>query len=484
MVNWCELRGGSIQKCENICISKDVIIFLRLYRVIWVLLKNAFMKKIFLLAFLLFRCAACYAQTIATIAGTDSAGYNGDNIPALTARLDHPTFLLVDGMDNILFADTDNHRVRKISPSGIITTIAGTGSSGYNGDGILATDAKLDSPVGIAVDATGNVYIADNYNSRIRKVNGAGIISTIAGKETYGFSGDNGSATAAELDYPHGIAIDGIGNIYIADFNNDCIRKINTAGIISTIAGHGTNLPGDGGAATSANIKKPYGLAVDSEGNIYFAEWDNGRIRKITTSGIIFTVAGKLGGADTDHIPATSAKVESPAGVAVDEIGNVYFCEAYNHVVRKVTTDGIIRRIAGTGAAGYSGDGGLATDAEFRNPVGICLDNAYNIFVAEFGNSRIRRIQSIVGIENNTTNNLGFTLYPNPSTGRFNVTLSGTDGLLATLVISAAVGRIVKTMTITANVPNVITLNEPPGIYCVTAYTAQGVYNTKVVIVK
>src|SRR6185312_2277000 len=256
----------------------------------------------------------------------------------------------------------------------VITTIAGIGSWGYGGDNGPATSATLFLPTAAAVDSSGNVYIVDYYNNRIRKVTAStGIITTIAGNGAAGYSGDNGPATSAELNYPAGIALDNAGNIYVVDTQNVRIRKITAAtGIITTVAGNGTlGSGGDNGPATSASMAYPDGVAIDNSGNIYIADTDNGMIRKVTAStGVITTIAGTgYVGSSGDNGPATSATLNYPNAVALDGSGNVYIADSANNKIRRITgSTGIITTAAGSGTAGYTGDNGLATSATLNDP--------------------------------------------------------------------------------------------------------------------
>jgi sugar lactone lactonase YvrE len=267
-------------------------------------------------------------DVITTIAGTGSTTYSGDNGQATAAGLKNPFGVALDAAGNVYIADTYNHRIRKATIStGIITTIAGTGTSSYSGDNGPATSATLNNPSGVALDSAGNIYIADLGNSRIRKVTvSTGIISTIAGTGTVSYSGDNGQATSATLNYPFGVGLDTASNVYIADTSNHRIRKVTiSTGIITTFAGTGTaSYSGDNGPATSATLNYPSGVAVDSAGNIYIAATENNRIRKVTVStGIITTIAGSStsGSYSGDNGPATSATLYNPYGVAVDSAG-------------------------------------------------------------------------------------------------------------------------------------------------------------------
>jgi trimeric autotransporter adhesin len=334
---------------------------------------------------------------ISTVAGTGSYGYSGDGGIATSAALSYPRGVATDASGNIYIVDAGNDRIRMVTKSaGIISTVAGTVSYGYSGDGGIATSAKLYSPEGVAIDASGNIYIADTGNSRIRIVTkSTGIISTAAGIGSPGYSGDGGIATSAALNYPYGVAIDASGNIYIADADNYRIRMVTkSTGIISTVAGTGSSgYSGDGGIATSAALSYPYGVAIDASSNIYIADTHNHRIRMVTKStGIISTVAGTVSyGYSGDGGLATSAALNLPRGVAIDASGNIYVADAGNNRIRMVTkSTGIISTVAGTGSYGYSGDGGLATSAALNYPYGVAIDASGNIYIADTHNHRIR----------------------------------------------------------------------------------------------
>ena len=331
---------------------------------------------------------------ITTIAGNGTGGYSGDGGAATAAKLNLPTGVAIDGLGNIYIADNVNNRIRKVNNSGIITTIAGNGSIGYSGDGGLATTAKLYSPTGIAIDSIGNIYIADQYNQRIRKVNTSGIISTIAGNGTAGFSGDGGDATAAKFCYPTDVAIDVFGNVYIVDQYNARVRKVNSSGIITTFAGSGFGgYSGDGGAATAAELMLPRSIATDRSGNVYIADFHNNNIRKVNSSGIISTIAGNgIGGYSGDGGDATSAEINKPYGVTIDGRNNIYIADYGNNRVRKVSSSGVISTVAGIGTGSFSGDGGAATSAELDSPSYVTSDESGNVYIADNYNNRIRRL--------------------------------------------------------------------------------------------
>ena len=346
---------------------------------------------------------------ISTAAGNGIAGYWGDHGPAIDARLKKPHG--VCGYESpapvyLYFSDPSNYQIRRVDlEDNFLTKAAGTIWVGYNGDNILATWANLNYPFGVHVDASGNVLIADTYNHRIRKVNAkTGIITTVAGNGSKGFSGDGGPATSARVRYPFSVYGDSVGNIYIADTYNYRIRKVNAkTGIITTVAGDGSaKFRGDGGLATEASIAKAYDLAVDSEGNLYIADTHNHCIRKVdVTTEIINTVVGQgtKTGFSGDGGLATDALLNTPTGVCVDASGNIYLTDTKNDVVRKVdAATQIINTIAGNGTPGFSGDGGPATQAKLDYPEGVWVDSSGNIFIVDTNNCRIRMVDGNTGI--------------------------------------------------------------------------------------
>jgi len=343
------------------------------------------------------------AGTITTIAGIGTLGFSGDGGAAGKAALGLSVGLAVDNSGNLYVADTQNARLRRISSGGVITTVAGDGLYSYGGDGGSAASAQLSAPHGMAVDSLGNVYIADTTNNRVRMVSPSGIITTVAGSGAQGYSGDGGPAASAALNRPEGVALDFFGNLYIADTNNNAIRKVSTSGTITTIAGgHGYNNTGDGGPATSAALAGPTAvLYQNSGGNLYIADSGSARIR-VVSAGIINTVAGSvLRGYAGDGGVATSAFLNNPSGMALDSQGNLYFADAGNDVIREVTTAGIINTIAGNSTPGYAGDSGAAASAQFNSPFGVAFDAAGNLYVADSLNHRVRKI-NIHGVGVNT----------------------------------------------------------------------------------
>ena len=337
--------------------------------------------------------------TLTLIAGTSRPGYSGDGGAATSAQLNGPQGLAVDSLGNIYVADSLNHSVRMVSPSGVINTLVGTGTPGYTGDGGLANGAQLDLPGGLAFDQYGNLYIADTANNVIRIVTPAGNILTFAGIASAGYSGDGAAANLAQLSSPTDVAVDSMNNVYIADTNNSVIRQVTTDNNIHTFAGDNTlsvmpgnpRSSGDGGAATSATLNQPHGVAVDSSGNVYLSEFGDSKIRKIT-KGIISTIAGTgTYGYTGDGSTATSAELANPWGLSVDSSGNVYIADLANYRIRKIAGTNI-STVAGTGLFSYSGDGGPAARSQMNGPRGVAIDAAGNLYIADTGNNGVRKV--------------------------------------------------------------------------------------------
>jgi uncharacterized protein (TIGR03437 family) len=343
--------------------------------------------------------AFCVGQsfTISTVAGGANPYFysgTGDGAPATGAGLANPCRgVAADGAGNLYIAA--GALIRKVSPDGIVTTLAGGGSS--VGEGVLATQAEL-SPVAIAADAAGNLYIADTAFgiSRIRKVDTTGIINTVAGGAPCCALGDGGPATNAYLAVPYGLAVDAAGNLYIAqvDSNNNLIRKVSANGTVNTVAGGGPCCAlGDGGPATGISLARPIGVAVDIAGNFYIAEANGNRVRKVAPGGIVTTLAGN-GSANSagDGGPAIQAGIDSPANVAADAVGNIYIAQSNDARVRMVTPDGTVATIAGNGTHGFSGDGGPAASATLDRPAGIAIDGQGQVYIAD-ASSDIARVR-------------------------------------------------------------------------------------------
>jgi sugar lactone lactonase YvrE len=385
---------------------------------------------------------------ISTIAGNGISGFSGDGGPAASAKISFPVDVVIDSKGNILFSDSGNNRIRKISPTGIITTIAGTGVPGFSGDGGPATLAKLKGPSGLNLDSVGNLYLADHANQRIRRIDTAGIIHTVAGNGTAGFSGDGAPATSAQLNGPDDVLPDNSGNFYITDHANRRVRKVSSSGIISTFAGNGmAGCSGDGGPATMSGMGKPTGLLMHN-GSLLIGNACQARIRGVNlTTNIISTVLGSVKGFDGNGHTALSSKFLGPAGVMVDnsgnlligdsgnnevrkqnsntkivtavaggylgnggagtlaslnapeysafdKAGNLYIAEANGNRIRKLSSTGLITTFAGMGISGYSGDGGKATSAQLWFPFGVTADSSGSVFIADSGNNVIRKVNT------------------------------------------------------------------------------------------
>jgi uncharacterized protein (TIGR03437 family) len=337
------------------------------------------------------------SNIITTFAGGGITVGSGDGGLATSAVILGPVAVATDSSGNVYFAQTIPDTIRKVNTAGIISTYAGNGNDSYAGDGGPALSASFTDIQGLATDSAGNLYICDPGNARIREVSAAGTVSTFAGNGNLGLSGDGGLATSATLTNPGAVATDSMGNVFIADSSNNVVRKVNSGGIISEVAGGAPTVgyAGDGGPAIGAGMFLPYGVAEDSAGNIYIADVGDHRIRKVNSAGIISTFAGTgVSGYSGDGGPAISAKIGPVAhmGIAADSAGNVYFTDEGNNRVRMVNTAGIISTVAGNGLASFSGDGGPATAAGISNPVDLALDSAGNLYIVDYGNNRIRKV--------------------------------------------------------------------------------------------
>jgi sugar lactone lactonase YvrE len=314
--------------------------------------------------------------------GEDTGGYADG--PGAEAKFKEPTGVAADSAGNVYVADWSNNRIRKISPDGVVTTFAGSGDRAYS-DG-TGEAAKFAGPNGVALDSAGNIYVADRFNHRIRKISPAGVVTTIAGS-TEGYA--DGPVAEAKFNQPTGVTVDSAGNVYVADTGNHRIRKISSAGAVTTIAGSGTAGFADNATGTSAQFNRPFGVAVDSTGNVYVADYDNHRIRKISPAGAVSTLAGNGEQGFADGTGA-AAKFSVPFGVAVDSAGNVYVADTGNNRIRKISPVGVVSTLAGSGEYGYA-DGSLSA-AKFATPRGVAVESAGNIYVADFRNNRIRKI--------------------------------------------------------------------------------------------
>jgi sugar lactone lactonase YvrE len=367
------------------------------------------------------------AQNIATVAGNGVNGFSGDGGAATSAEISSLSGIAMDASGNLYIAEYNNSRIRMVNPSGMISTLAGNGVPGFSGDGGPATAAEINRPNSVATDAAGNVYLSEDNNNRIRKINTSGIITTVAGNGVAGFSGDGGLATSAQLDAPAGLAVDQAGNIYIADYNNHRIRKVNTAGIITTVAGSGVaGYSGDGADAVSAQLHFPNGLAMDKNGVLYIADMYNSCIRQVMPSGVISTIAGTgTAGFSGDGGLATASQLSNPRAVAIDPLGNIYIADYENNRIRKINKAGYISTVAGNGIAGYTGDGAAASTAELYQPISLAVDAGGTVFVGDLGNNRIRKIFLVTNVVDLQSVYESIKLYPVPASTEITARLYG-----------------------------------------------------------
>ena len=345
------------------------------------------------------------AGILTTLAGNGLLSYSSDGTAATAAQLNGPAGVALGPTGIIYLSDTENQRVRSFPAGGSLTTLAGTGEAGFNGEIVTPVKAQLKRPLGVAADARGNWYVADTANNRVRKVEPGGNLFTIAGNGNASYYGDGGPGTKASVNQPEGVAADARGNVYIADTLDHAVRKVAPDGIITTLAGTGQpGYSGDGGPANRARLDHPRGVAVDAEGNIFVADAGNNQIRRIDIAGNISTV--DTGGALSD-----------PHGVAVDNAGNVFIADTGNGVVRRVSPGALVTTIAGNGACCYSGDGGLALEARLNQPWGIAADAGGNVYVADAGNNSVRVLSpvsagSTVSAVTNAASNLAGPVAP------------------------------------------------------------------------
>jgi sugar lactone lactonase YvrE len=436
------------------------------------------MKKLTLPVLLLALSLTAGAQNIKTLAGNGTSGFSGDGGAATAAELGSNYGIALDAAGNLYIADQQNNEIRKISTTGVITSVVGNGRvPGFSGDGAAATAAEIFNPTGVCFDASGNMYIADAGNNRVRMVNTSGIISTVAGNGTAGSSGDLGAATNAELNNPTGVWVSSGGQIFIADEKNNKIRAVVSGTIVTAVGTGAAGFSGDGGAATAAELDYPYSLCQDASGNLYIADEYNDKIRMVNTSGNISTVAGNgTPGYNGDGGNATAAELWYPYDVKFDASGNMYIADEFNERIRLVNTSGKISTVAGDGSFGFSGDGGPATAAELNSPVGVAISAAGNIYISDNGNLRIRETYSTAGV-NNITNNTGMRIYPNPSNGQFNLVITNYQlGAKYNVSVFNMIGEMVYSnqASIQNSTMSVDMNGQPNGVYIVRLQAEDG----------
>jgi len=327
------------------------------------------------------------AGVVTTLAGLAGNWGSADGTGS-AARFDGPNDMAVDSAGNVYVADYNNSTIRKVTPAGMVTTLAGLAGNWGSADG-TGSAARFNDPWGVAVDSAGNVYVADTDNDTIRKVTPAGGVTTLAGSVSYGSA--DGTGSAARFSYPRGVAVDGAGNLYVADRDNHTVRKVTPLGVVTTLAGLASSPGSADGTGTAARFDNPRGVAVDDAGNVYVADTDNHTIRKVTPAGGVTTLAGQAGSSGSVDGTGTAAQFYYPYGVAVDSAGNVYVADTDNHTIRKVTPAGVVTTLAGLAGSSGSADG-TGSAAQFYYPGGVAADSAGNVYVADAWNNTIRKV--------------------------------------------------------------------------------------------
>ena len=431
------------------------------------------------------------AQGIMTTwVGDSTAGYTGDGGPASLAEISGPHDICFDAAHNFYFIDQNNYAIRKVSAStGYISTLAANGMT-FSLDGTVITDS-FGQPAYLCVDGAGNVYFTDDYLNEVFKINGVtGIATVIAGNGIPGYSGDGSVGTNAQLSYPMGICLDASANVYVVDYGNNVIRKINaTTGIITTVAGTGiVAYTGDGGPATAATFSNPMCICIDPSGNLYVADEGNYAIRKIAAAtGIITTIAGNgTYGFSGEGGPATSASIGSIDGICIDAHGDIYIDDISCSCRKISAATGNINIVAGDPyASGYTGDGGSAISELLNEPAGLCVDPSNgNIIIADWGNNRLRKATQpgygATGVKNVTTSSQ-LSIFPNPSSGKFTIQTSAQQKNTG-VDICNTVGEIVYSATINGTQNNIDISTQPAGIYFVKINSADGLQTLKITI--
>ena len=384
-----------------------------------------------LFACLLSLSAPADAQVISTVAGDGTSGYTGDGGFAVSAKLDHPDAVKFDPQGNMYIADEHNNAIRKINTSGVITTIAGNGTADAYGRGGLATAAHLFRPVDLVFDKSGNLYIAEDGNNMISKIATNGLITTFAGNGVNGNAGDSVAATTAQLRNPIGLVFDGIGNLYFSSNGSGTIRKIDTAGYITTIAGTVGVLgnSGDGGPATAAQLGLTGYLAFGPNKDLYIPDYLKHVVRKIDSFGVITTIAGNGAmGTAGDGAPATAANIASPFAVFFSYKNDIYISDRYEDVIRKIdAATGMISTFCGTGVAGFDGDGDIPTSTQFNTDLHLSdSDAAGNYYIADPMNNRVRKIgYHTTGVKQVSNDEPIVTVFPNPAHTLLNISSAG-----------------------------------------------------------
>jgi sugar lactone lactonase YvrE len=420
------------------------------------------------------------AQVITTIVGDGRAFFSGDGSFASKASITTPQGLSIDKTGNIYISDSKNSKIRKVNTSGIIITIAGWGAPGMSGDGGPATAAKINIPSGIVLDKSGNIIFSDSYNHRIRKIDTAGIITTIAGTGLSGYTSDDTLAIHSRLNTPCGLALDDDGNLYIADRMNHRIRKVNTDGIISTVAGMGlAQYSGDGGQATLAAINRPNDVKISPDGDIIIADTYGHAVRKVKKDGTIISIAGSgdgLFGFGGDEGVIGQSRLFYPFSLAIDKTGNIYVADRNNNRIRRIDVTGAIKTVVGTGAGTSSGDGNLAVEATIAVPQSLAVDEVGNLYIGESNKIRFLYLKDY-------KNEAKITFMPNPCFKSTTVFLASMYGEMATINIYNNQGQLVSTTEGPTN-RNITLEFASSGIYNVIAVSKHGKWSGTVVVLQ
>jgi len=431
---------------------------------------------------LLFFCSTGVIQAqvqVSTLAGSGNEAYvNG---VGTLASFYNPVAVATDVAGNVYVADSENNVIRKVTSTGVVTTLAGSGTAAY-ADG-TGTAASFNWPNGIAVDLSGNVYVGDTGNNLIRKITPAGVVTTLAGSVGGGYA--DGTGTAALFIWPFGLDVDASGNVYVADNQNYLIRKITPAGVVTTLAGSLLN-GNTNGTGIAASFNNPSDVAVDASGNIYVADTGNNLIRKITSAGVVTTLAGS-GDYNNLNGTGTAASFNTPFGVAVDALGNVYVADAANNLIRKITPAGVVTTPVGTGF--YGNTNGVGTSASFNNPTGIAVDAFGNVYIADSYNNTIRKITGMLNITTAVipqTSDLDAKLYPIPASNQLTLALTLQSEKYIKLELINIAGN--KVSSIEGNYGygyhelNLSVESLPEGMYVANIYSDNQVINLKIFV--
>lgn len=422
-----------------------------------------FTKQSILLLVLLLSFFSFSQVTVSTFVGNANGSANGTGT---NARFYAPSSIAVDASGNFYVADYRNHRIRKVTPAGVVTTFAGSSQGFANGTG---TAAQFNYPNGVAVDGSGNVYVADTSNNKIRKITPSGVVTTLAGS-TFGFA--DGAGSVAQFAQPFALAVDVSGNVYVADTHNNKIRKVTPSGTVTTFAGSTSGFAD--GIGTSAQFSLPSGIMIDASGNIYVGDTNNHKIRKITSVGVVSTIAGSTSGYEDGA--NSVAKFNGPNGLTLDSSQNIYVADYLNHKIRKITPAGVVSTIAGS-TGGY--EDGEASVAKFYLPIDVAIDTSGNIFVVDFANDRIRKITNgVLEVSDNVLDTFG--IYPNPTTDVINLNVGNLQNG-AEFSLYDSNGILIKKQSIKQKITQIDIRDLPEGFYMLSVKNQKNTKTFKVI---